>query len=136
VRRVGFVMLLCALAIVGACGKKGPPRPPAPPGLPAIQDLRAVVEGGTVRLTWKLPTRSEGLAGFVIERSGPENATCPDCPRSYVEIRKLPAETEVAGFEAVDENLPGKGWFFYRVIPYDVKGRKGAESNEAAATVE
>jgi hypothetical protein len=122
--------------MVGACGKKGPPRPPAPPGLPGIQDLRAAVEGGKVRLTWKLPARSEGLAGFVIERSGPEKAACPECPRSYGEIRKLPAETGAVAFEAVDGSLPGKGRFFYRVIPYDVKGRKGAESNEAAATVE
>jgi hypothetical protein len=129
-------MLISALVTVGACGKKGPPRPPAPPGLPAIQDLRAAVEGGAVRLTWTLPARSEGLAGFIIERSGPDTSACPDCPRSYEEMRKLSAKKGAGGYEAVDENLPGKGRFFYRVIPYDVEARKGVESNEAEATVE
>jgi hypothetical protein len=128
-------MLISALVTVGACGKKGPPRPPAPPGLPAIQDLHAAVEGGAVRLTWTLPARSEGVAGFVIERSGPDTSGCPDCPRSYEEIRKLSAKKRAGGYEAVDESLPEKGRFFYRVIPYDAKAQKGVESNEAAATV-
>jgi len=136
VRRVGLLVLLCALATIGACGKKGPPRPPRPSGLPAVQDLRAVVEGGAVRLTWKLPAGSEGVAGFIIERSGPEQGACVQCPHSYGAVRKLSAEMGTADFQIVDENLPGKGWFFYRVIPYDTKDRKGAESNEAVATVE
>lgn len=122
--------------MVGACGKKGPPRPPKPPGLLAVQDLHAAVEGGVVRLTWKQPAGSKGVAGFIIERSGPAKDRCPECPRSYEEVRKLPAETEAAEFEAVDQSLPGKGDFFYRVIPYNASGQKGAESNEALVTVE
>lgn len=136
VRRVALLLLLCALATVGACGKKGPPKPPKPSGLPAVQDLQAVVEGGGVRLTWKLPAGSGGVAGFIIERSGPKQGACVDCPHSYGEVRKLSVEMGTADFQIVDEGLPGKGRFFYRVIPYDTKDRKGAESNEAEATVE
>jgi len=136
VRRVWFLMLLCTLILVGACGKKGPPRPPKAPGLPVVQDLRAAVEGGSVRLTWTRPAGSKGVAGFIIERSGPAKDGCPECPRSYGEVRKLPAETEAAEFEAVDESLPGKGRFFYRVIPYNARGQKGAESAETLVTVE
>jgi hypothetical protein len=129
-------MLVCTLVVVGACGRKGPPRPPKASGLPAVQDLRAAVEGGSVRLTWTQPAGSKGVAGFIIERSGPAKDRCPECPRSYGEVRKLAADTEAAEFEAVDESLPGTGGFFYRVIPYDARGQKGAESNEALVTVE
>jgi hypothetical protein len=88
------------------------------------------------RSTWKPPAGSEGVAGFIIERTGPEKDACADCPRSYAEIRKLPAAMGTAKFQIVDEGLPGKGRFFYRVIPYDTKGRKGPESDDAGVTVE
>ena len=136
-RRVGLLVLLCVLALApAACGKKGPPRPPRAPGLPAVEDLRAVIDGGRVRLTWTLPPGSEGVAGFVIERSKPQKDLCPGCPRDFEEVRTIPAERGAASFEDVDEDLPGKGRFFYRVTPYDSEDRRGAESNEVMVTIE
>ena len=136
-RRVGLLVLLSVLALTpAACGKKGQPRPPKAAGLPVVKDLRAVVDGGKVRLTWTLPAGSEGVAGFIIERSRPEKDICPGCPRDFEEVRRIPAERGAASFEDVDEGLPGKGRFFYRVTPCDAEDRRGAESNEVAATIE
>jgi hypothetical protein len=137
VRRVGLLALLCILVLApAACGKKGPPRPPKAPGLPVVKDLRAVAEAGAVRLAWTLPAGSEGVAGFVIERSRPEKDICPGCPREFEEIRKISTAPGTLSFEAADEDLPGKGRFFYRVTAYDAEDRRGAASNEAAATIE
>jgi hypothetical protein len=137
VRRVGLSLLLCVLALAPwACGKKGPPRPPKAPGLPVVKDLRAVAEDGTVRLAWTLPAGSEGVAGFIIERSRPEKDICPGCPREFEEIRKISTAPGTVSFEATDEDLPGKGRFFYRVTPYDAEDRRGAGSNEAAVAIE
>jgi len=136
VRRVGLIALLCALVLApGACGKKAPPRPPKAPGLPVVKDLRAVVDGGTVRLTWTIPAGSEGVAGFIIERSRPEKV-CPGCPRDFEEMRKIPAARGALSFEDADEELPGKGLFFYRVTPYNAEDRRGTASNEATVTIE
>jgi hypothetical protein len=130
-------MLVCVLVLAPtACGRKGPPRPPKAPGLPVVRDLRAEVDGGKVRLTWTIPADSEGVAGFVIERSKPEKDICPGCPRDFEEIRAIAAERGTVSFQDVDENLPGKGRFFYRVTPYDAKDRKGTESNEVTVTIE
>jgi hypothetical protein len=137
VRRVGLLVLLCVLVLApGACGKKGPPRPPKAPGLPVVKDLRAVVDDGTVRLAWTIPAGSEGVAGFIIERSRPEKDICPGCPREFEAIRKISTARGTVSFDAADENLPGKGRFFYRVTPYDGEDRRGAESNEAAVTID
>ncbi|HYR03002.1 MAG TPA: hypothetical protein VES58_06625 [Syntrophobacteria bacterium] len=136
-RRVGFLLLLCVLVLApGACGKKGPPRPPKAPGLPVVKDLRAAIEGGKVRLAWTVPAGSERVAGFIIERSRPEKDICPGCPRDFEEVRKIPAARGAVSFEDADEDLSGKGRFFYRVTPYDAEDRRGAESNEAAVTIE
>ena len=136
-RRVRVLMLLWVLVLASAaCGKKAPPRPPKPAGLAAVNDLRAEIDGGAVRLTWTLPKGSSGLAGFIIERSGPEKDTCRDCPRAYAEMQRLPVASGIAGLRHMDGNLPGKGRFWYRVIPFDVKDRKGAESNEVSVTIE
>ena len=136
-RRVGLLVLLCVLVFApGACGKKGPPRPPKTPGLPVVKDLRAVVDGGKVRLAWTLPAGSEGVAGFIIERSRPEKDICPGCPRDFEGLRTMPAARGVVSFEERDEDLPGKGRFLYRVTPYDAEDRRGTESNEAAVTIE
>jgi len=137
VRRVGLLVLLCLLVLAPeACGKKGPPRPPKALGLPVVKDLRAVVDDGKVRLAWTIPAGSEGVAGFIIERSGPEKEICPGCPREFQEVRRNPAARGAVSFEDTDENLPGKGGFFYRVTPYDAESRRGAESNETAVTIE
>lgn len=136
-RRVGLLVLLCVLILApGACGKKGPPRPPKAPGLPVVKDLRAVIDNGKVRLAWTIPAGSEGVAGFIIERSKPAKESCPGCPREFEELRKIPAARGAVSFEDTDEDLPGKGRFFYRVTPYDAEDRRGDESNEAAVTVE
>jgi hypothetical protein len=104
--------------------------------LPVVKDLRAVVEGGKVRLAWTLPAGSEGVVGFVIERSRPEKDICPGCPRDFEELRTIPAARGATSFEDEDEVFPGKGRFFYRVTPCDAEDRRGAESNEAAVTIE
>ena len=136
-RRVRFLVLLCVLVLAsGTCGKKGPPRPPKAPGLPVVKDLRAVVDDGKVRLTWTLPAGSEGVVGFIIERSKPEKETCPGCPRDFEEIRKISTARGAVSFEDADEDLPRKGRFFYRVTPYNAEDRPGAESNEANVTIE
>lgn len=136
-RRVGLLVLLCLLVLAPeACGKKGPPRPPKAPGLPVVKDLRAVMDNGKVRLAWTLPAGSEGVAGFIIERSRPENEVCPGCPRDFEELRRIPAARGAVSFEDTDEDLPGKGRFVYRLTPYDAEDRRGAESNEAVVTVE
>ncbi len=136
-RRVGLLVLLCVLVLAPeACGKKGPPRPPKAPGLPVVKDLRAVIDNGKVRLAWTIPAGSEGVAGFIIERSRPEKEVCPGCPRDFEELRRIPAARGAVSFEDTDEDLPGKGRFVYRVTPYNAEDRQGAESNEAAVTVE
>jgi hypothetical protein len=104
--------------------------------LPVVKDLRAVVDGGKVRLTWTVPPGSEGVAGFIIERSRPDKDICPGCPRDFEEVRTIPAARGAVSFEDADEDLPGKARFFYRVTPYDAEDRSGAESNEAAVTIE
>ena len=140
VRRQGAVIsILCCLALLaGACGRKAAPRPPRRPELPAVRDLQVMVAETGVLLTWTLPSADSAVAGFNIYRSKPqlEETHCPACPLDYALISSVAVDPGQIRFEAVDRDVQGKGFFYYRVVSFDKKERSGPESNRAGIVVE
>jgi hypothetical protein len=106
--------------------------------MPVVRDLRAAVADSSVVLTWTMPAPAVAVAGFNLYRSGPqsESETCPACPRHYVLMRKVTAESSAGSFRAVVQKGAVSGRFFYRVIPYDRDGHSGPESNEAEIMIQ
>lgn len=134
-----MISVLCCLALVpGACGKKAPPRPPRELGLPAVRDLQATVAEIGVLLTWTLPSADAAVAGFNIYRSKPQRDAppCTACPPEYDMISSVKAEPGQTRFEEVDRDVQGKGFLYYRVVPFDKRERPGPDSNRAGVAVE
>lgn len=134
--RIAACFFLAILA--GACGKKAPPVPPPQPGLPRVADLSAVTTEAGVKLGWSLPADG-GVEGFKVyrtERISLEAARCPDCPRNYVQIGEVAVKPEQGRLQWVDRTITVKGRYYYRVIPYDDRGRPGPASNQVEVVIQ
>ena len=86
---------LCALLLAG-CGLKANPVPPASVAAQreAVQALAVSAEGGAAVLKWRL-TSSDRVSYALIERStlGTTGNICRDCPRTFEQIERLPADS-------------------------------------------
>lgn len=129
--------LLLLAAAVGSCGIRTDPRPPEDTMPRATTDVRAVAEGGKVRVEWRSPSESiDGkrlgdLTAFVVERrvSG----------EKFTPIAEVPADTThrlrpIRDYSYVDEEPAGPG-AEYRVVAYTAEGQRGVPGPPAAVTV-
>jgi len=68
-----FSILIIFVLLVLGCGKKAPPVPPRQAKPPTVNDLRASIDGGILKLTWTIPKEKgriiSDLSGFIVYRS-------------------------------------------------------------------
>lgn len=94
-------LILALLVGIAACGIKGPPVPPEKTPPAPVGDLRAVVDGNQIHLTWTLGAAAAGeksaLEGFHVFqwRQAIDDPACPGCPKVYERIALIGMETGV-----------------------------------------
>lgn len=124
-----FLLIVVLLAL--GCGKKGDPLPPLAPEVPAARNLEAVVEQGTVSLSWQVDSMDpKALSGFAVLRSriDPKADDCPTCPIIFRRIAELPAPQvrwDESRARYVDK--PESGYqYTYKITPYGPGGTGGS----------
>ena len=132
-----LMLLLMAVFMAAACGKKGPPLPPLREDLPAVADVDVRVEGDVLTLSWPLePYRSASRvrpAGFRVYRAAQEHGdiTCPECPPWF----QMAADI---AFDAIADARPSAVYtqkletgyqYRFRVIPYMDDGTEDGPSD-------
>jgi predicted small lipoprotein YifL len=134
------VVWLIALFVAAACGIKGPPVAPQRTPPAAVGNLRAVVDGQQIRLSWSVPQAavdgSSGLSGFYLFRwrSSLDEAACNNCPRTFERVADIDAQNGQAqdggqlAFSGQD-TLQGGYRYAYKVVGYSADGLKSADSN-------
>lgn len=99
-----FSILIIFVLLVLGCGKKAPPVPPHQAKPPTINDLRASIDGGTLKLTWAIPrekgTIMPSLSGFIVYRSkmlhsGPN---CKNSPVLFKRVADILTEVSASGY--------------------------------------
>ena len=137
------ILLLVALCMTAACGKKGPPRAPRAVIPPAVSDLRADAEGSRIELSWSIPRRDgdvvEGIEGFQIFRFKTEDPEklCVGCPVEFRKFEEVDLDTRAGrGAGIGDEDRvtvydalqPGYG-YMYKVRVVHESGGLSKDSN-------
>jgi hypothetical protein len=133
-------LFLVLLVILGTgCGRKRPPVPPSRQAPPAVEDLRAVVEGDEVRLTWTIPEMTRkarsAVSGVAVYRSKVPltQPYCPACPILFERADEVSLK-RFSGLKAVDKQFYiekiEKGFqYTYKINVYDRYGAEGEDSN-------
>ena len=123
---------------VSGCGKKAPPVPPRQKKSHAVNDLRANIDGGTLKLTWAIP-REKGeimprLSDFIVYRSKMlhSDSDCKNCPVLFKRVADIPIEAKGSeymkkGNSTYTETLKKGYRYIYKVIVY----RKGVTSSDS-----
>ena len=96
-----------------------------------------IVDAG-VELTWTLKKGEEKITGFSVYRSKPqpEISDCPGCTRDFDLITTIKVKTGQTQFQVMDHYIGARGWFYYRVTPFDEQDRPGPDSNETKVLIE
>lgn len=91
ISRLLLIILISAWMLLPAgCGKKGPPRAPKQILPPPVNDLKANVVNGDMRLYWTVPPEPENvttsLEGFFVFKASvvAREGMCDECPRQYI----------------------------------------------------
>ena len=137
--RCTVILLCCFLGLLPlGCGKKGRPRPPEQESLPRVKDLRALIVDSGVELAWTLKKGAEKVTGFNVYRSKPQPkiSDCPGCTRDFELITTIKVQSGQSQFQVIDHYIGAKGWFYYRVTPFDEMDRQGPDSNETKVLIE
>ena len=141
-RRAFPKILLCFVAVaIGAviptgCGKKGPPKLPDVKAPIGVSDLSVKLDGGDIVLSWTAtaaPTEESGLEGYLIYRSAEplSDDDCEGCPVLFKRGAKVPLIDKDSTRSLLvyrETLLPGTRYRF-KVVPYDVQGQLGPDSN-------
>ncbi|MCJ7774016.1 MAG: hypothetical protein MUP22_12890 [Desulfobacterales bacterium] len=139
---VSLLLISFALLIIG-CGKKGPPiaskyEMPSP-----VTDLQGKLEGDTLILTWEVPKKSLGIAGFIVYKSKtavsePECKTCPILFERVIDIPIMEKDPSDMKNKVMTHNevLELGFRYIYKVNPYMEGGRIGKDSNNYVITFE
>ncbi|MEN6463757.1 MAG: hypothetical protein ABFD62_01120 [Syntrophaceae bacterium] len=132
------VLILCAVSIFGACGRKAPPVPPHLV-IPRISDLKAGTAENGIALTWTASDPKADVARTRVLKSAIEvPGDCPGCPRNFEIIADLfpgdvKAEKGLAKF--IDYNVKSGFLYSYKLALCDSSGLCGEESNIAEARI-
>lgn len=138
--RLPFLILLGLLLFCPGCGKKGPPVAPEAVVPPPVNDFKADVVSGEVRLTWSVPKKGDtmfgGIEGFRVYKyqTGGFVAPCPGCPipfSPWLDIRlKDPEPAQVEGDRITCYDRVESGYrYVYKVIVYHKTGGVSEDSN-------
>jgi hypothetical protein len=133
-----FSILIIFVLLVLGCGKKAPPVPPRQAKPPAVNDLRASIDGDTLKLAWTIPrekgTIMPSLSGFIVYRSKMllSDSDCKNCPVLFKRVADIPYEVRASGYmkkgnSAYTATLEKGYRYIYKVIVY----RKGVTSNDS-----
>ncbi len=128
------ILLTLALSLC-ACGRKTAPKPIVPKAPPRVESVNADVEGGTVRLQWKIPPElgDTPLSDFTFvvraETLDKADAECADCPPRNVEVlaridpaAQGPWSVQDGTVEWIDASFPEKKARRYWIDLYDRNG--------------
>ena len=133
-----FSILIIFVLLVLGCGKKAPPVPPHQAKPPTVDDLRASIDEGTLKLTWTIPrekgTIMSSLSGFIVYRSKMllSDSDCKNCPVLFKRVADIPHEVSASGYMKKGNSTYTatleKGYrYIYKVIVY----RKGVTSSDS-----
>jgi hypothetical protein len=134
-----FSILIIFVLLVLGCGKKAPPVPPRQKKPPAVNDLRASIDGGILKLTWTIPrekgTIMPSLSGFIVYRSKMllSGSDCKNCPVPFKRVADIPIEAKdpeymKKGNSTYTETVEKGYRYIYKVIVYK-KGVTSSDSN-------
>lgn len=135
-----FAVVLIALALAPACGKKGDPHAPELVIPKTITNLSARSGAAGIALTWNRPTEYvdgkelKDLASFVIFRKE-VSQSCPDCPVPYRELTTVNVEDrdkfiKQKQYRYEDTEVRPKAIYRYRISSQLFDGSLSAPSNE------
>lgn len=135
-----FAVVLIALALALACGKKGDPHAPELVIPKTITNLSARSGAAGIALTWNRPTEYvdgkelKDLASFVIFRKE-VSQSCPDCPVPYRELTTVNVEDrdkfiKQKQYRYEDTEVRPKAIYRYRISSQLFDGSLSAPSNE------
>ncbi len=140
-----YTHLILQLSILGifvlfvsGCGKKAPPVPPHQKKSHAVNDLRASIDGGTLKLTWTIPKEKgeiiSDLSDFIVYRSKMlrSGSDWKNCPALFKRVADIPIEVRASGYMKKDtitypKSLEKGYRYIYKVIVY----RKGIKRNDS-----
>lgn len=133
-----FSILIIFVLLVLGCGKKAPPVPPRQAKPPTVNDLRASIDGGILKLSWTIPrekgTIMPSLSGFIIYRSKMLllDTDCEVCPVPFKRVADILIEAKgpeymKKGNNTYTETLKKGYRYIYKVIVY----RKGVTSSDS-----
>lgn len=134
------LVLILTLMVFGVsgCGIKGSPVPPVYVKPPAVSDLQYQVAGNQLNLTWSVPkkqsTDNSAIAGAKVLRlkQSLRNLPCPDCPRTFTLMSKIPARSGTMQFQDTVDKEFG---YYYKIILYDAGNHDGQDSNIVYARI-
>lgn len=147
----GFLslLLLLALALLCACGKRGALVPPEALVPAPVTNLALAQKGGRIQVSWSAPSRQVGgeslrdLAGFLLFRRTvlPPDQDCEECPGAYTQLARIdleyPAPARRSGGLWIydDFDLKKGRTYQYKVRSFTTEGAQSGESNLARRTV-
>jgi len=147
IRPAALIVLGLSFAAWAGCGRKGPLElPPGREPMPA-EGLKAVAEGGAVRLTWANPAKT--VAGkpleavgaveiMIFEKDPPAAGAAPGPEAVQANARRvarLEAAEAAAGSYLFTPPPGGPGSLAFTVRVFDRKGRASAFSSPAVAVL-
>lgn len=130
------LLLILALLLCSACGKKGALMPPEALVPAAVTDLKVQQSGEAFRITWSAPGKEKGgrplrdLAGFrltkrIIPGDGTDCSACDEAWKLLAEVAAdKPGETAKSGatFIKFDRNIPVGQTSQFRLVALSKSG--------------
>ena len=136
-----FLLVLAGLNFLWiGCGQKGPPRPPHRPLPPAVKDLRYVIYGEMVELSWTVPSAVGQKAPSPVSvkvfrsRLTAEEARCENCQVRFsvsgvIPIHQRQSEKSKPIRMTYTEVAEPGHRYVYKVIVLDEYGISSKDSN-------
>jgi len=101
---VHFSILIIFVLLVLGCGKKAPPVPPHQAKPPTINDLRASIDGDTLKLTCAIPKEKggviSGVSRFIVYRSKMlhSDSNCKNSPVLFKRVADILIEVSASEY--------------------------------------
>ena len=130
-------VLVAALVLAAACGRKSPPIAPELVQPEPVGNLAAVGTADGVRLSWLRPDQYSGgqrmndLGGFVVERRA--EGTPAFARVATIEVQDQTRFRKDRHLEWVDRGAEAGTHYFYRVTAYTLDGYRSPPAGPVAA---
>jgi hypothetical protein len=131
--RLGACAAALLLLAIG-CGRKAPPVAPHPRPLSAVTDLKGILDGEHIRLTWTHRPDNRYAKAYVVLRAqrGVSRPECSDCPRVFQKVGSIPPAGAMRDTEqslTFSQNLAEGFFYTFSVRPIHHSGVQGPDSN-------